>query len=154
MFKNRGLNSQQIDYIRKHYPENVEDILDRFDRYIGVFNKRVLTDDEVKRLSREVDITIRIEQCSDLFTFTDFRKKVLNVCDDAWLFMVIRDASLARVALGTYKQYLDATADSLGLIKKERWNAVHLNAAYRKLTDRQHEYATFMEIIEEVERTS
>lgn len=154
MLKNRGLSNQQIDYIKKHYPDNVEEILYRFDRYTGVFNKKVFTDDEVKRLSREVDVTIRIERCSELFTFSDFRKKVLNIGDDAWLFMAVRDSALARVQLEAYKRYLDAAAGTLRSIKTERWNATHLREAWRGLANRQNEYSKFMEIIEEVERTS
>lgn len=154
MFKSSGLSSQQIDYIGKHYPENAGDILHRVNRYIGVSNKKSLTDDEVKRLSYEIDVTIRIEQCSRLFTFTDFRKKVLNIHDDAWLFMVLKDVALARVPLEAYEQYLDAAADDLRLIKREWWNATHMREAWNEIEKRQNEYATFIEIIEEVERTS
>lgn len=154
MFKNEWLNSGQVDYIKKHYPHNAEDILHRFAIYTVTWGKKRFTDDEVKTLSRKADITIRIDECSKLFTFTDFRKKVLNIGDDAWLFMVLRDAVLARVPLEAYKQYLDAAADALRLIKREWWNATRMREAWNEIEKRQNEYATFIEIIEEVERTS
>ena len=154
MFKNRGLNNQQIDYIKKHYTGNSEDILYLFDEYVVTWGVETFTDDEVKRLAYEADVTVRIGECERLFDFTGFRKSVLNITDDAWMFMVVKDTALARVVVESYKQYLDAVASTLELIKGEKWNRYRLLKAWENILEHQKEYSRFMEIIEEVERTS